>query len=155
MPLANIITSNCGVLIAREANKKVHKIEMQEIQTMDASEQEKRSHYLKQLISANEEQSYYFGQLINANGERIEDCMYIRVDPKKVENISDEMYVQETTVVQENELVINYGLYKREILYKGMQPIAISLTELSVLHHIMMSSIYLEAKDIRGKFVEL
>ena len=53
------------------------------------------------------------------------------------------------------ELVISYGLHKREIHYKGMQPIAISLTELSVLHQIMMSSIYLEANDIREKMVRL
>ncbi|NRF93608.1 hypothetical protein HQN89_21935 [Paenibacillus frigoriresistens] len=137
--IANIITVNCGLIMAKQAIQEVDEIE--ELYQDDPTDSAKREDYLSRMLVESE--------------ELLAQHMYLKVTPSGNEYISKERYLAEKETMKENEIKICVTPSYRVMLFQNWESQTISQTEFYVAHTILMSAAYLETKEIGEALKEL
>jgi hypothetical protein len=140
--IANIITVNCGLLMAKHSLEEIDEIEqLYRNSPADAADGAKREDFLSRMLVDSE--------------EMLSQHMYLKISPAGSEYISKERYTVEKEAVHENEVKICITPSYRVMLFENARPQNISQTEFCVAHTILMSAAYLESKEIGEALEEL
>ncbi|MUT65233.1 hypothetical protein [Paenibacillus sp. NEAU-GSW1] len=130
--IANIITVNCGLLMAKLAIQEVD--ELEELYEDDLTDAAKREDFLSRMI-------------VNSQ-EMLERHMYLKVTPSRDEYISQERYLSEKETIGDNEIKICVTPDYRVMQFQNRKPEKLTQTEFYVAHTVLMSATYLETQKI-------
>jgi hypothetical protein len=131
MLIANIITVNCGMHMAKAAIIEINDLHDEK---EDHPDQQKRQKFLDSLLVDSE--------------ERLEQHMYRKVTPIGQQYISHEQYFEEMEETEERVVKMFVSQRDRFMVFQGGHRVLISQTEFYVAHTILMSYDYLDLADI-------
>jgi hypothetical protein len=131
--IANIITVNCGLLMARQALEEVYELNA-DGNRKDTEDSVKREDFLNRMLIDSE--------------EMLDQHIYIKLTPVGRGYISEAQYITEKENMGDQEVKLFVSQHERIIVCGGGKPEPLSQTDFYVAHTILMSAVYLETKDI-------